>query len=343
MEMIREFLSMFLMGVGVLLGIYQQNSAQDVIPLSEKRNAPIDLPGNGQKQYNFLYAGEGKTRDIYIVRDGNIAWSYNDTINEGEISDAVLMSNGNIVYAHQHGVSIIDQNKKVLWTYKPPQNCEIHTAQPIGHEHIVFVQNGDTINPPAVKVVNIVTGKFVKEFFIPVGNLKRPHGQFRHARLTDSGTYIVAHMDNNKVCEYDFNGKELFSIEFQSPWSAKPLKNGNLLITSNKNFIREVTRKGEIVWEFNPSDVPDYTLFGLQVALRLDNGNTIINSWNTKWKREEFSIGNEPVQFIEVTQDKKVVWALRSWNEPVNLGPSTILQLLDLDDKPEDAHFGDIR
>ena len=36
-----------------------------------------------------------------------------------------------------------------------------------------------------------------------------------------------------------------------------------------------------------------------------------------------------PVQAIEVTPDKKIVWALRAWNEPTNLGPATSIQLLD--------------
>lgn len=322
-----------------LLGLI---SFQDVA--SQKNIAsPTNLPGNGLNQYDFLYAGEGRTRNIYIVRDGKITWWLNDTINKGEISDAVLMSNGNIVYAHQHGVSVINGKKNVLWTYKPPKGCEIHTAQPIGENHVVFVMNGDTVHPAKVVVVNIVSGKFIREFPIQVGNPRRAHTQFRHARLTDRGTYLVAHMDNNKVCEYDCYGKILNTIDFPNPWSAKPLKNGNFLITSNKNFVREVTSKGETVWEFNPADVPGYTLFGLQVAMRLPNGNTIINSWNTKWKQEDYVEGNEPVQFIEITPDKKVVWALRSYNEPANLGPSTIIQLLNTNKKAEDVHFGDIR
>jgi hypothetical protein len=47
-----------------------------------------------------------------------------------------------------------------------------------------------------------------------------------------------------------------------------------------------------------------------------------------------------PAQFIEVTPDKKVVWALRAWREPVNLGPSTRIQLLDSKKRQEDVFFG---
>lgn len=51
---------------------------------------------------------------------------------------------------------------------------------------------------------------------------------------------------------------------------------------------------------------------------------------------------NLPVQFMEVTPDKKVVWALKAWEEPVNLGPSTIIQFLDTKEKPENVRFGPI-
>jgi len=46
---------------------------------------------------------------------------------------------------------------------------------------------------------------------------------------------------------------------------------------------------------------------------------------------------------LEVTPDKKVVWALRAWGNPVDLGPSTTIQLLDTPSVPEGAHFGDLK
>jgi hypothetical protein len=38
---------------------------------------------------------------------------------------------------------------------------------------------------------------------------------------------------------------------------------------------------------------------------------------------------------IEVTPEKKVVWALRSWTPPADLGPATVIQLLDEPGIPE--------
>ena len=161
-----------------------------------------------------------------------------------------------------------------------------------------------------------------------MGKTNSIHGQFRHARLTAVGTLLVAHMDLGKVVEYDLTGKALWSLDVPGVWSAVPLKSGNILVTSNKKFVRELNRQGEVVWEWTPADTPDYKMSNLQLATRLPNGNTLINNWFNQWSGK-MNPANAPVQAIEITPDKKVVWALRSWNEPANLGPATTIQLLD--------------
>jgi hypothetical protein len=130
------------------------------------------------------------------------------------------------------------------------------------------------------------------------------------------------------VAEYDGKGKEVWSVDVPSPWSASRLPNGNTLITSNRTFVREVDPTGKAVWELTQADVPDYKLVGTQIAVRLANGNTLINNWWNNWSKK-VDIENPPVQAIEVTKEKRVVWALRSWKDPTNLGPSTTIQLLD--------------
>lgn len=306
-------------------------AAQDQ-PAADTPLAPAVLPGNGLAQHDFFYAGEGSHQNMYLVRKGKVVWSYNDPDAKGEISDATLMSNGNVLFAHQFGVSEITPDKKVVWNYTAPAGTEIHTAQPIGTGHVVFIQNG---NPARLKVVNTVSGETEKDFVLPTGNPTSTHGQFRHARLTDAGTILVAHMDMGKICEYDITGKEVWSLKVPSVWTAVPLKNGNILYTNERRFVREVNRQGETVWEFTPASVPEIKIAGMQTAARLANGNTLINSWRTK--------GNgTAVQAFEVSPDKKLVWGLRSWTDP-DLGPSTIIQVLDEPGVPENVHFGDIK
>jgi len=173
------------------------------------------LPGKGLAQHDFLYAGESKQRRAFIVRKGQVVWSYDDPMGRGEISDAVLLSNGNLLLAHQFAVKLISPEKKVLWNLEAPKGTEIHTAMPVGTEHVLYVQNGD---PALVRVVNIKTGETKKEFQVPVGNPKGVHGQFRHGRITARGTLLLAHMDMKKVCEYDADGKEVRSFPASNPW-----------------------------------------------------------------------------------------------------------------------------
>jgi hypothetical protein len=286
--------------------------------------APDILPGKGLAEHDFFYAGEAKDENMYIVRGGRIAWSYTHP-GRGEISDAILLPNGNVLFAHQYGIDEVTADKKVVWSYPAPANTEIHTAGTHGANSVWFVQNG---NPAKFMIVNKASGKTEREFVLPVkGN--GVHGQFRQARMTSAGTLLVAHMDMGKAVEYDLEGKALWSAEVPGIWSAKPLKNGNVLATSNRGFVREIDRQGDVVWEWTQKDAPEYNMSSLQNAVRLPNGNTIINNWFNQWSNAKLDPANLPVQAIEVNREKKVVWALRSWTAPENLGPSTTIQILD--------------
>lgn len=299
--------------------------------------SPAQLPGKGLAQHDFLYAGESHNRRVFIVRQGKIIWSYDDPQGKGEISDAVMLSNGNILFARQYGVTLITPEKKIVWNYDAPAGNEVHTAVPIGKEHVLYIQNGD---PALLRVVNIVTGTTEKEWPLATRQPVSVHAQFRHARLTSKGTVLVAHMDLNKVVEYDVDGKELWSFPAPGAWGVSELANGNLLIT-DRIGVREVTRRGDSVWNWTPADASGYKFSSLQQAWRLPNGNTVINNWVNEWSKNALPFA-ETVQAIEVTPAKEVVWALREWT-PTNLGPATTIQFLDEGPKPEDVRFGNIQ
>jgi len=298
----------------------------------------VRLPGAGLAQHDFMFAGESHNRRIVIVRKGKIVWSYDDPAGAGEISDAVMLSNGNILFTHQFGVTEITPGKKVVCNYDAPAAHEIHTAVPIGNDYVLFIMNGD---PALLRVMNIVTGATEKELDLPVKHPISVHGQFRHARLTANGTLMVAHMDLNKVVEYDSDGRELWSFPATAPWGVTPLANGNVLIT-DRIGVREVTRRGDTVWTFSPSDVPSYQFANLQQAWRLPNGNTVVNNWVNEWSTTVES-RLQTLQVLELKPSKEVVWALAAWTPPAGLGPATTIQFLDEPSVPEDVHFGDFR
>jgi len=274
---------------------------------------------------------------LFIVRGGKVVWRYSDPGGKGEISDAVLLSNGNVLFTHQVGVTLISADKKVLWNYDAPAGHEVHTAVPIGTDRVLYIQNGD---PAVVRVVNIFSGATEKEFALKTKQPASTHGQFRHARLTAQGTLLVAHMDLNKVVEYDTSGNELWSFPADRPWGVTPLANGNVLITDSKG-VREISRRGDAVWSWTPAEAAGYTFASLQQAWRLPNGNTVINNWVNEWSVPADQVVGT-LQAIEVTPGKQVVWALNEWSEAAKLGPATTLQFLDLP-PAENVYFGEFR
>jgi outer membrane protein assembly factor BamB len=300
--------------------------------------APAALPGNGLSEHDFFYAGESHDRKAFIVKKGQVVWSYDDPAGKGEISDAALLSNGNVLLAHQFAVQLISSDKKVLWNVDMAKGYEVHTAMPIGTDHVLYIQNGPE---PMLKVVNVISGETKLQFPLPVKNANSTHGQFRHARLTSAGTIMVAHMDMGKLAEYDSHGKELWSMPAPGIWGVTPLKNNNFLIT-DRTGVHEVNRDKQIVWEVTRDQFPEYKIPSLQQAWRLPNGNTLFNTWVNEWSGKIDPL-TAPVQAIEVTPDKKVAWALRAWGDPVNLGPATTIQILDQPEAPENVTFGDIK
>jgi len=282
------------------------------------------LPGKGMAQHPFLYCGEWQNRStseqvMYIVRDGKIVWSYTNPL-KGELGDCTMLSNGNIVFSRQFGASEITPDKEIVWNYDGPAGTEIHSAYPIDKDRVLVMQNG---NPAKLLVINKGSNRVEKELTLETRVPTSTHGQFRHIRMTRAGTFLVAHLDLGKVVEYDQDGRELWSVPALSAWAAVRLKNGNTLISGNQHgYVREVNPKGETVWEIDKNDLPGITLFVQEVS-RLANGNTLINNWVGSAPTAEWP---KMMQLIEVTPDKKVVWAMRDWT---TLGPASSTQLLD--------------
>ena len=286
-------------------------------------------PGAGIAQHPMLYAGEGYNT-LFLVNQGKVVWTYSSG-KGGEIDDVWLMTNGNILFTRMHHVEEVTPQKKIVWRYDPPEHTEVHSCQPIGLDKVLLVQNG---LPPKAMIIDKKTGAVVMEHDLPAQSLteqKTVHAQFRRIRMTAAGTYLAPFLKMNKVVEYDKDWKEIWSYDIQSPWAATRLHNGNTLITDERDkLVREVSPKGETVWQLSQADLPaSIVLRNLQTAERLASGNTVIFSSTGGTKKED-----RPgiIQALEVTPDKKVVWVLQDWK---NLGPATTAQFLDQPGIPE--------
>lgn len=293
---------------------------------------------NGIKHRSFIYVGEWDTRypdaqKMSIVKNGKLVWQYTIPLHSEsgrgqEFDDVHMLPDGNIVYAKMSGAGIITPEKKVIWKFDCPKGTETHSCEPIGKDSVLMVLNG---NPAKVLIINTATDQVLKEIIIPTISTNT-HGQFRHVRWTRDKTIMVGLMKEGKVKEFDLDGKELWSVDAQSPWSALKIKNGNVMFCGDgAGYVREVDPAGKTVWEVKQSDVP-FKLYNLQSFNRLANGNTVICNWvggnpdTTQW--------HGTVQVFEVTPDKKVVWKLSAWKDP-DLGTSTAIQLLTREGLPD--------
>jgi hypothetical protein len=257
-------------------------AAQEAKPAAAAPAFPRVLPGKGLAQHDFFYAGEAKTQDMYIVRKGKVAWEFHDPAGKGEISDAVLLSNGNVLFAHQFGVTLIDRNKKVLWNYDAPAGTEIHTAQPIGKDKVLYVQNGD---PAKCVVVNIVTGKTEREFVLPVKNPKSVHGHFRHARLTEAGT--LAGGAHGHAAKSSNTTPRVRNSGRNTPGCGH-------LVGGTFEERQHPDRRGKTGSRGEPRRGPGLGVFARRTCRTtcstrcksrngLPNGNTLINTWFNQW------------------------------------------------------------
>lgn len=327
-------LTFAVLAVGALPGAEAQTTAAGV-PVPDSAALSL-LPGKGLAQHPFLYCGEWQNRStsqqtMYIVRGGKVVWSYTNQ-QKGELGDCSLLANGNILFSRQFGASEITPDRKIVWNYDAPAGTEVHTTWPVDKDRVLIMQNG---NPAKALIIEKATSKVEKELILPTRVPTSTHGQFRHIRMTKTGTFLVAHLDLGKVVEYDADGQEVWSVAAPSAWAAVRLQNGNTLISGNQHgWVREVNPKGDTVWEINKDDLTGIHLYTVQEVSRLANGNTLINNWAGSAPMDEWP---NIVQLVEVTPAKKVVWALREWT---TLGPASSTQLLD---EPGAAERGELQ
>ena len=148
----------------------------------------------------------------------------------------------------------------------------------------------------------------LREQKLPVANPAKPHNQFRAVRYTKAGTILAAHMDWNKVAEYDSTGRVVWQVAVLSPWTALRLPSGNTLVSSNNGFVREFSPAGDVlcaaVRQDRRGEGGDPALYNVQGINRLANGNTIVsNSVANGIKDPKDWPGS--VQILEVTPKAK--------------------------------------
>ena len=249
----------------------------------------------GPVAHEIMVADSGLGKVLKFSAEGKCVWEY-DAPNTYDVQ---VLSNGNILFTYADkknkaaGVKEVTPAKKVVWEYKT--TGEIFACQRLanGNTMVAECTNGLLVEVDA-------KGKVVKQ--VKVTSTKRGHSTMRIARKTEAGTYVVGHVGDGVMREYDASGKVIFEFDAPGPaYAALRLANGNTLI-SCKDDIIEVNPKGKTVWHLKASDIPEMSPKWMTGIQRLPNGNTVICNW--LGHRQE----GKGVPIFEVAPDKKVVW-----------------------------------
>lgn len=262
----------------------------------------------------FVVAKDGKIVFEHPAKNCNELWA---------------LPNGNFLFTTGHGVVEINRDKKVVFQYE--SKSEIYACQRL--------PNGNTFvgecNAGRFLEVDL-TGKIVKEARILPEGKDGGHAFMRNARQLPNGNYLAAMYGQQKVIEYDPQGKPVW--EAAAPGGAHTavrLPNGNTLITiadriKGEAKVIEVDKAGKTVWALTNQDLPDAPLKFIAGVHRLPNGNTVVCNWLGHGQ-----LGKAP-HLIEVTPDKKVVWTYANHQDMKTIAAVQIL------DTPLDAIKGEV-
>lgn len=240
-------------------------------------------------------------------KTGKVTWQY-----PGSTRDGWVLANDNLLLAvsksdrYPGGAAVeLTRDGKIVFEYKGTQD-ELNSVQKLANGNIVVTEAG-----PKPRLLELdATGKTVVEFDLDCQK-QNFHMQTRMARKLAGGTYLVPHLLDFAVKEYDASGKVLksFDTAFAGsrdtrtwPFTAIRLDNGNTLIgCTNGNRVVEVDATGKPVWQLTNEDLEAAGIklkdcCGVQ---RLPNGNTVVTS---------YAAGPGETRLVEVTREKKVVW-----------------------------------
>jgi outer membrane protein assembly factor BamB len=89
------------------------------------------------------------------------------------------------------------------------------------------------------------SGKEVQSFPVYV------HTSGGRIDVLPNGHVLIPELRNNRVMEYDTDGKVVWQVPFDQPIAAVRLANGDTLVTSyNQQRAVELDRTGKEVWEY---------------------------------------------------------------------------------------------
>lgn len=228
------------------------------------------------------------TRDGHVLLNGNVLLAVNRQGGE----DARYPGGAAVEFT---------RDGKVVWEFIGTQS-EVNTAVRLPNGNTLVTEAG-----PRPRLLEVsADGTIAVE--VPLRcQLPNHHMQSRMARKLPNGNYLVPHLLDFAVREYDRAGKVVAEIGTRRwgdaetwPFTAIRLDDGHTLVTlTHGNRVVEFDAQGGIAWEVDNEALGADLLLDPCGAQRLPNGNTVITSYGRS---------GEGVKLFEVSPQKQVVW-----------------------------------
>ncbi len=255
----------------------------------------VTNPLTAQEGRRFLCCDHNGGTVSIVAADGSIEWQ----VEAKRPQDCWQLPNGNILFAYESGAKEVSVDKLVAWEYRAPEKVEVHACQPLSDGKVLVVECGTS------RLVEVGRdGQIAKEIKLTTKPEIAVHNQFRGARKTSAGHYLVCFKGEGKVVELDETGQTFREVPVTGdPHEVVLLPNKSWLITCGDGHkMIEVDLADKIVWEINENDLPGNPLRLVAGCQRLPNGNTLVCNY-----LGHGHIGEQP-QVFEVTHEKQIVW-----------------------------------
>ena len=299
--------------VGLFAVIACPALAQQPNLVPEPKTAPpklnVDESNPADKTtHRFLACG----KQTYIMEpDGKRSWTYPASTRDGYVLDdgQILLTLSKSKKRPGGAAVLVDPKsgkEEVLW--KGTQ-AEVNSVHPTQDGTFVLTEAG-----PKPRLVEIDReGEILVEFELKCQK-KNIHLQTRMARKLADGTYLVPHLLDFAVFNYDANGNVLSKIDTTvkgdpdrkiHSWPFTAIRHGaghTFVCMTNSNRVADFDAEGKLVWELTNDDLPGKWLQDPCGGQVLPNGNFVIACYAAGRK--------DPTtpKLFEVNQNREVVW-----------------------------------
>jgi hypothetical protein len=160
---------------------------------------------------------------------------------------AQRLANGNTFIATEQQLIEVDRNGKDVFSSSFDSGESIMKALKLPNGEMVCLVGVVRGLGPARVVRLDGKGKELKSFTVNLGT-RLSGGRID---VLPNGRVLLPHNAENRVVEYDSNGKAVWQVEIEQPVAATRLPNGNTLVTTmTQNRAVEFDRNGAEVWRY---------------------------------------------------------------------------------------------